>query len=52
MPGGRISILGIYERRVNIDLNKEVLFQENPYLRDVKSVYNKDKLIHVDGKPV
>ena len=28
MPGGRISILGIYERRVNIDLNKEVVFKK------------------------
>ena len=27
-PGGRISILGIYERRVNIDLNKEVVFKK------------------------
>ena len=27
-PGGRISILGIYERRVNIDLNKEVIFKK------------------------
>ncbi|ODS34266.1 MAG: threonine 3-dehydrogenase [Candidatus Scalindua rubra] len=27
-PGGRISILGIYERRVSIDLNKEVIFKK------------------------
>ncbi|MFN3531199.1 MAG: L-threonine 3-dehydrogenase [Candidatus Brocadia sp.] len=27
-PGGRISILGIYEKRVNIDLNKEVIFKK------------------------
>ncbi len=27
-PGGRISVLGIYERRVNIDLNKEVIFKK------------------------
>jgi threonine 3-dehydrogenase len=27
-PGGRISILGIYERRVIIDLNKEVIFKK------------------------
>lgn len=27
-PGGRISILGIYERRVNIDLNREVIFKK------------------------
>lgn len=27
-PGGRISILGIYERRVTIDLNKEVIFKK------------------------
>ncbi len=27
-PGGRISILGIYERRVSIDLNKEVVFKK------------------------
>lgn len=27
-PGGRISILGIYERRVNIDLNKDVIFKK------------------------
>ena len=27
-PGGRISILGIYERCVNIDLNKEVIFKK------------------------
>lgn len=27
-PAGRISILGIYERRVNIDLNKEVIFKK------------------------
>lgn len=26
--GGRISLLGIYERRVNIDLNKEVIFKK------------------------
>lgn len=26
--GGRISILGIYERRVNIDLNKDVIFKK------------------------
>ncbi len=27
-PGGRISILGIYERRVSVDLNKEVIFKK------------------------
>jgi len=27
-PGGRISVLGIYERRVSIDLNKEVIFKK------------------------
>lgn len=27
-PGGRISILGIYERRVTIDLNKDVIFKK------------------------
>ncbi len=27
-PGGRISILGIYERRLNIDLNKDVIFKK------------------------
>jgi threonine 3-dehydrogenase len=27
-PGGRISILGIYERRVNLDLNKDVIFKK------------------------
>ena len=27
-PGGRISILGIYERRVNIDLNKDIIFKK------------------------
>lgn len=27
-PGGRISILGIYEKRVIIDLNKEVIFKK------------------------
>lgn len=27
-PGGRISVLGIYERRVNIDLNKEIIFKK------------------------
>ncbi|KHE90571.1 MAG: L-threonine 3-dehydrogenase [Candidatus Scalindua rubra] len=27
-PGGRISILGIYEKRVSIDLNKEVVFKK------------------------
>ncbi len=27
-PGGRISILGIYERRVTLDLNKEVIFKK------------------------
>ena len=27
-PGGRISILGIYERRIAIDLNKEVIFKK------------------------
>lgn len=27
-PGGRISILGIYERRASIDLNKEVIFKK------------------------
>ncbi len=27
-PGGRISILGIYEKRVNIDLNKEIIFKK------------------------
>jgi threonine 3-dehydrogenase len=27
-PGGRISILGIYERRVSIDLNKEIIFKK------------------------
>ena len=27
-PGGRISILGIYEKRVSIDLNKEVIFKK------------------------
>ena len=27
-PGGRISILGIYERRVTIDLNSEVIFKK------------------------
>ena len=27
-PGGRISLLGIYERRVNIDLNKDVVFKK------------------------
>ena len=27
-PGGRISILGIYERRVIIDLNKEIIFKK------------------------
>ncbi len=27
-PGGRVSILGIYERRVTIDLNKEVIFKK------------------------
>lgn len=28
-PGGRISILGIYERRVSVDLNKEVIFKKS-----------------------
>ena len=27
-PGGRISILGIYERRVSIDLNNQVIFKK------------------------
>lgn len=27
-PGGRISVLGIYERRVHIDLNKDVIFKK------------------------
>jgi threonine 3-dehydrogenase len=27
-PGGRISILGIYEKRVTIDLNKEIIFKK------------------------
>jgi len=27
-PGGRISILGIYEKSVSIDLNKEVIFKK------------------------
>ena len=27
-PGGRLSLLGIYERRVNIDLNKEVIVKK------------------------
>jgi threonine 3-dehydrogenase len=27
-PAGRLSLLGIYERRVNIDLNKEVIFKK------------------------
>ena len=27
-PGGRISILGIYEKRVSINLNKEVIFKK------------------------
>lgn len=27
-PGGRMSILGIYERRVRIDLNKDVIFKK------------------------
>ncbi|MBI3814745.1 MAG: L-threonine 3-dehydrogenase [Nitrospinae bacterium] len=27
-PGGRLSLLGIYERMVNIDLNKEVIFKK------------------------
>ncbi|MFQ5714291.1 MAG: L-threonine 3-dehydrogenase [Candidatus Scalinduaceae bacterium] len=27
-PGGRISILGIYEKRVSIDLNKEIIFKK------------------------
>ncbi len=27
-PGGRISVLGIYERRVNMDLNKDVVFKK------------------------
>lgn len=27
-PGGRISILGIYERRVPIDLNKDIIFKK------------------------
>ena len=27
-PGGRISILGIYEKHVSIDLNKEVIFKK------------------------
>lgn len=27
-PGGRISILGIYEGRVSIDLNKEIIFKK------------------------
>ncbi len=27
-PGGRISVLGIYEKRVSIDLNKEVIFKK------------------------
>lgn len=27
-PGGRLSLLGIYERNVNIDLNKEVIFKK------------------------
>ncbi|TLD42156.1 MAG: L-threonine 3-dehydrogenase [Candidatus Jettenia ecosi] len=27
-PGGRISILGIYERQVHIDLNKDVIFKK------------------------
>ena len=27
-PGGRISILGIYEKRVSTDLNKEVIFKK------------------------
>lgn len=27
-PGGRLSLLGIYERRVNIDLNKDVIFKK------------------------
>ena len=27
-PGGRISILGIFEKRVSIDLNKEVIFKK------------------------
>ncbi len=27
-PGGRLSLLGIYERRVNIDLNRDVIFKK------------------------
>ncbi|OQZ01525.1 MAG: L-threonine 3-dehydrogenase [Candidatus Brocadia sp. UTAMX1] len=27
-PGGRISILGVYEKRVSIDLNKDVIFKK------------------------
>ncbi|GJQ60389.1 MAG: L-threonine 3-dehydrogenase [Candidatus Scalindua sp. AMX11] len=27
-PGGRISILGIYEKRVTLDLNKDVIFKK------------------------
>lgn len=27
-PGGRLSLLGIFERRVNIDLNTEVIFKK------------------------
>ncbi|MGQ3685192.1 MAG: L-threonine 3-dehydrogenase [Candidatus Loosdrechtia sp.] len=27
-PGGRVSILGIYEKEVNIDLNKDVIFKK------------------------
>ncbi len=27
-PGGRLSLLGIYERKTNIDLNKEVIFKK------------------------
>src|SRR3989338_2979796 len=27
-PAGRLSLLGIYERRVNIDFNKEVIFKK------------------------
>ena len=27
-PGGRISILGIYERCVNIDINKDIIFKK------------------------
>ncbi|MBI3600651.1 MAG: L-threonine 3-dehydrogenase [Nitrospinae bacterium] len=27
-PGGRLSLLGIYERSVNIDLNREVIFKK------------------------